>query len=154
MASRALQKARKDGKRLLEIEFPPLLFKGKYSFDDFDNLQELNLNRDWCIEWMATLSMGTIWLIMPDLKECQLAQREWTGARYRQAAKFTSIEAVTKHYTKGLTSNGNDGSSSYNKPWGATFSDGISNLLSKGGLMGDTNAMDELEGSADLHLVW
>ena len=45
-AGRALEQARKDGRQQLEIEFPPLLFKGKTQFDDFDNVQELDLNRD------------------------------------------------------------------------------------------------------------
>lgn len=147
-ATGALAQARKDGKRCLEIEFPPLLFKGKTNFDDFDNVQELDLNKDWCIEWLPTIagSGSTVWLALPDTKECEIAKKEWVGGRYRDAAKFTTIEAATRYYTAG--------SDEYKKPWGATIAGGVSSLMSGGGLLGDDSALDELDGAPDVHVIW
>jgi len=96
----AIQKALKDGVTLQEIEFPPLLDSGKTQFDDFDNLQELDKNVDWCVELLPKLD-GETWFLLPDLKECECAKKEWTGQSYRKAARFTTIEAVTNHYAKG-----------------------------------------------------
>jgi hypothetical protein len=154
-ATEALIQARKDGKDLLEIEFPPLLFRGKTQFDDFDNVQELNLNRDWCIEWLPTLSSSVVpsssrgvWMILPDLKECELAKQEWKGGRYLNAARFTTIEVATRHYT---------GDSNYRKPWGATFATTMSQLLSGGssnGFLGDSRTLDPLDGNPEIHLLW
>lgn len=168
-AGRALDQVRRDntsGKRtqqqqqnLLEIEFPPLLFKGKSQFDDFDNVQELDLNRDWCIEWLPLLKNSNninavVWLILPDVKECELAKQEWKGSRYRDAAQFTTIEAVTRHYATTATTSATQ-TADYKKPWGATFASGMSNLLTGGGdLLGDSGALDQLEGSPDIHLIW
>ena len=173
-ATRALEQARRDGKRLLEIEFPPLLFKKKTQFDDFDNIQELDLNRDWCIEWLPSLSTSKmlqplkrkdkgkanssveVWFLLPDLKECELAKQEWQGKRYRGAATFTTIEAVTRHYCN--TDKGE--SKDYQKPWGATLANSMSNLLQGGGgrggggWLGDFGALDELKGSPDIHVIW
>jgi hypothetical protein len=151
LAASSLQKALQNGVMQLEVEFPPLLGgdQSKSQFDDFDNVQELNKNRDWCIELLPTLSttiVQPIWFILPDLKEVELAKEEWGGQRYRQAAQFTSIEAVTEHY-------GN-----YDKPWGATFASGMSSFLGgsdgDSGLLGDQATLDPLdEADAALHLV-
>ena len=149
LALKGTEQALKDGVTQLELEFPPLLGgeNSKTQFDDFDNVQELNKNRDWCIEWLPTLSLKPIWFILPDLKEVELAKKDWGGQRYRQAAQFTSIECVTEYYTK----------ESYSKPWGATFASGMSALLGgdKGdaGLLGDQASLDPLEGNPGLHLV-
>ena len=148
----ALQRAIKDGVKQLEIEFPPLLGgdKSKSSFDDFDNIQELNKNRDWCIQLCPSLDSGMnkpIWLIFPDLKECELAKDEWTGQRYRQSAVFSSIEAVTKKHSGGEST----------KAWGETFASGMSQLLGgsdgDAGLLGDQASLDSLDESPGLHLV-
>lgn len=148
IALKGMEKALKDDVKQLELEFPPLLGgdQSKTQFDDFDNVQELNKNRDWCIEWLPTLTATTkpIWFILPDLKEVELAKEEWGGQRYRQAAQFTSIEAITNFYT----------GDSYSKPWGATFASGMSNLLGgEKGLLGDKTSLDPLEGTPALHLV-
>lgn len=156
LALGSFQQALQDGVTQMELEFPPLLGgdKSKSQFDDFDNVQELNKNRDWCIEWLPTLPVKPVWFILPDLKEVELAKEEWGGQRYRQAAQFTSIEAVTNHYYEIV-----GGKVSYNKPWGATFASGMSSLLGGGngdaGLLGDQGALDPLEGDAPakLHLV-
>jgi len=133
-----------------EIEFPPLLFQGKSQFDDFDNISELNLNRDWCIEWLPsitkTASSSNTWLVLPDAKECEIAKEEWQGQRYRDAAKFTTIEEATKYYCAN-TSGGS--SNTYTKPWGATVSDGMKQLFAKDAVP----ASDELMEAPSLHLV-
>ena len=57
----------------LEIEFPPLLGgdQSKSQFDDFDNIQELDKNKDWTM-LLAPLFLGetmyqngNTWLIFP-----------------------------------------------------------------------------------------
>jgi hypothetical protein len=152
IAEKALCQAIQNGQTQLELEFPPLLggAKSKSQFDDFDNVQELNQNRDWCLELLPTLSnkVSPIWFILPDLGEVELAKEEWAGQRYRQAASWTSIEAVADHYSQG----------DYAKPWGASFASGMSSLLGgdKGdaGLLGDQNSLDPLTiKSPALHLV-
>ena len=133
------------------MEFPPLLGgdKSKSQFDDFDNIQELNKNRDWCIQMcpMMTGNSEKPWLILPDLKEVELAKEEWTGQRYRNAAVFSSIEKVTEHYSRGEAS----------KPWGATFASGMNKLLGgsseDAGLLGDEKSLDSLDTPTSLHLV-
>jgi hypothetical protein len=158
LALGGLQQALQDGVTQLELEFPPLLGgdKSKSQFDDFDNVQELNKNRDWCIEWLPTLPVKPIWFILPDLKEVELAKEEWGGQLYRKAAQFSSIEAVTNHYK---IAGGEVASASYSKPWGATFAQGMSSLLGGGngdsGLLGDQGALDPLDSDAPakLHLV-
>jgi hypothetical protein len=151
LAASSLQKALQNGVTQLEVEFPPLLGgdQSKSQFDDFDNVQELNKNRDWCIELLPSLSttiIQPVWFILPDLKEVELAKEEWGGQRYRQAAQFTSIEAVTEYY------------GDYDKPWGATFASGMSSFLGgsdgDSGLLGDQSTLDPLdEADAALHLV-
>mmetsp|Transcript_1674 Transcript_1674/g.3805 ORF Transcript_1674/g.3805 Transcript_1674/m.3805 type:complete len:433 (-) Transcript_1674:97-1395(-) len=174
IAEKALVQALKDGKTQLELEFPPLLGgdQSKTQFDDFDNVQELNQNRDWCVQllpsfasiqtsWNKNNKNKNIWFILPDLKEVELCKEEWTGQRYRQAATYSIIEAVTSHYsdkTKGKTSTtaaaGSGDDEGYSKPWGATFAGAMNQLLggSEGdsGLLGNANALDSLDvGSAD-----
>ena len=137
----------------MEIEFPPLLGgdKSKTQFDDFDNVQELNKNQDWCVQLAPLLGIQRIWLILPDLKECELAKEKWTGQLYRQAAVFTCLEEVTQFYS----------GEGYKKPWGATFAAGMNSLLGGGGdgsdagLLGDKGALDSLADSSpsNLHMV-
>ncbi|KAG7369984.1 DUF1995 domain containing protein [Nitzschia inconspicua] len=166
LAQAALLQGLNDRKTRLEIEFPPLLGgdNAKSQFDDFDNVQELNKNRDWCIELLPSLKSSletnkdNIWLVLPDLKEVELAKNEWTGKRYQDAGSFTSIEAVTKHYAS------DDAQQEYSKPWGATFASFANQLMNGGGgddpsesggggLLGDARALDPLQGTCNLHLV-
>ena len=131
------------------------------------DVQELNQNRDWCVQWLPTLSSQAfnngdkqnIWFILPDTKEVELCKEEWKGERYRQSAVFSSIESVAAHYFS-TESGGSDGEG-YSKPWGATFANAFNQLV-KGddaeststGLLGDERALDSLsETSASLHLV-
>eukprot|EP00979_Chaetoceros_neogracilis_P002731 scaffold447_cov250-Chaetoceros_neogracile.AAC.3 len=133
---------------LLELEFPPLLGGdgSKSQFDDFDNVQELDSNKDWTIQFAplfvdeTEFRDGKTWLIFPDLKECELARNEWLGARY-QAATFTTIEAATEFLI---------GDGSYSAPWGAAIANGVNKIMGAGdkggdaGLLGDTKALDKL----------
>mmetsp|Transcript_7509 Transcript_7509/g.11012 ORF Transcript_7509/g.11012 Transcript_7509/m.11012 type:complete len:365 (-) Transcript_7509:224-1318(-) len=154
LSQKALKSAMKDGKTKLEIEFPPLLFKGKTQFDDFDNVQELDLNRDWCVEFLVMLKTSVsppVWFLLPDTKECELCKAEWTGQSYRKAAQFSTIEAVTSHYSSSSDDGG--GGEDYDKPWGATFASGMQKMMGGGGLLGDASSLDPLEGTASLHLV-
>ena len=141
----AFTAAKKDKLRLLEIEFPPLLGEGKTQFDDFDNVQELNKNRDFCIEWLPLLSSENVWFLLPDVKEVQLCKEEWTGQRYRQAAKFTTIERVTEEYA----------SDAYTKPWGASIAKAVQSATGNDSLLGDARALDEIsrDSPPSLHLI-
>ena len=38
-----------------KLTFRHSLGQGKTQFDDFDNANEMNQNRDWCIEFMPSL---------------------------------------------------------------------------------------------------
>lgn len=141
---------------LLEIEFPPLLGgdKSKSQFDDFDNIQELDSNKDWTMQFAplffdSTTNSGNeyidgkTWLIFPDLKECELARVEWQGSRYN-AATFSTIEAVTEFL---------DGEGSYSAPWGAAIAKGVNSIMGSAtasdkegdaGLLGDTDSLSAL----------
>jgi hypothetical protein len=137
------------------------------------DVQELNQNRNWCVEWLPTITSQafndaadqTIWFVLPDTKEVELCKEEWRGNRFREAAVFSSIEAVSQYYfdTSSGGDGGSDGVEGYNKPWGATFANAFNQLV-KGsddetgststGLLGDERALDSLnEASASLHLV-
>ena len=86
-AKRAIDAALSDDLKKIEIEFPPLLggSQSKSQFDDFDNIQELDKNKDWTMN-LAPMFLGEndyqkgkTWLIFPDLKECEIAKKEWAG---------------------------------------------------------------------------
>lgn len=176
LATVALERAlsTEDSPTLLELEFPPLIGgdQSKTQFDDFDNVQELNQNRDWCVQWLPTLAQclnqesnedKRVWFILPDTKEVELCKEEWMGERYRQSAVFSSIEAVAQHYA--ATGGGDQEGASYSKPWGATFASAVNRLVKGGddedgggggsGLLGDERALDSLSdaGSPSVHLV-
>jgi len=147
LATSALQRAllssntNDDRPTLLELEFPPLIGgeRSKTQFDDFDNVQELEANRDWCVEWLPTLAQSfntqlfikdedknekdddsdrnekKVWFILPDTKEVELCKEDWKGQRYRNSALFTSIEAVTEYYFSSSTSTTSNNSNNSNK---------------------------------------
>lgn len=148
---RAIGDAIQDGIMTMEVEFPPLLGgeNSKTQFDDFDNVQELNQNQDWCVQLAPMLGVTPTWMILPDLKECELAKEKWTGQIYRKASVFTCLEQVTQFYS------GDD----YKKPWGATFAAGMNSLLGgddgDAGLLGDKDSLDSLSENspAKLHMV-
>jgi len=147
-AQKAVEEALKDNLRLIEIEFPPLIGgdQSKSQFDDFDNVQELDKNKDWAIQfapYFSTVSTdyrnGKTWLIFPDTKECELARYEWKGSRYQEST-FTTIEAATNFLC---------GVGSYEGPWGANIVGGLSKILGgkdgDAGLLGDQSSLDSLD---------
>jgi hypothetical protein len=127
--------------------------KSKSQFDDFDNIQELDSNKDWSVQFAALFSTSTgnsvlknakhLWIVFPDLKECELARKEWQGNLYRKFT-FTTIEAATIATTTSATMQG----SGYDAPWGATLLSNISKMIggNKGdsGLLGNQDALDSL----------
>ena len=98
-AARAVSLARKDGVRLIELEFPPLL-GSKTQFDDFSNVEELDANRDLAMQLSVAPEFAvpeggkTLWLVLPDKGEVELAQQAWPGEMYRQATITSIGEAV------------------------------------------------------------
>lgn len=58
-AKRAIDSAISDNVKLMEVEFPPLLggSQSKSQFDDFDNIQELDKNKDWTM-LLAPMFLG------------------------------------------------------------------------------------------------
>lgn len=153
IAKRAIDNAIKDGNVKIEVEFPPLLggSKSKSQFDDFDNIQELDSNKDWTLLLAPTFlndktyQDGKLWLIFPDLKECELAKQEWSGQKPDKCT-FTTIEAVTNYVASGGSNNvGNDG---YDAPWGSSLISGLSKMIGgedgDAGLLGDQAALDPI----------
>ena len=139
----SLQQALQNKLRLLEIDFPPLLAEGKTLFDDFDNVQELTQNVNWCVELLPALcNSRNVWFVLPDTKEVQLAKEEWTGQRYRQAP-YTTIQAVVEEYN-----------AEYSKPWGATFADAMQSLTSNN-VLGDASTLDDISNAPrpSLHFI-
>lgn len=146
LAIRAILEAKKNDVSMLEIEFPPLIGgdKSKSQFDDFDNVEELDKNKDWTIQ-LAPMFLGEkdkygngkVWLVFSDLKECEIARKEWQGQRYQEAT-YTTIEAATEFW-----------GGKYDAPWGANLVSGVSKTFGeKGkdmGLMGDRSSLDKLE---------
>ena len=74
------------------LEFPPLL-GDKTQFDDFDNVQVLNANQDWTIEfalpWSERLGKRC-WVILPDRKEGEVARQ----AHQRLAARLLAHDDI------------------------------------------------------------
>jgi len=159
--------------QLLEIEFPPLLggYSSKSQFDDFDNIEELESNKNWAIQFAplfltedrSPFANGKTWLIFPDLKECELGRKEWPGKRYQEAT-FTTLQAATQFLTsvKDDVNGGKDGDDGgYNAPWGAAIAEGFNKILGSSssnsddsdddssskkdaGLLGDITCLDPL----------
>ncbi|KAL7531307.1 hypothetical protein ACHAXR_005020 [Thalassiosira sp. AJA248-18] len=164
-AKLAIDAAIGDGVKKIEIEFPPLLggSQSKSQFDDFDNIQELDKNKDWTMQ-LAPLFLGEgiyqkgkTWLIFPDLKECEIAKKEWAGQRYQEAT-FTTIEAVTNYMANG-SNNGAGGEGGYDAPWGSNIMSGLSKIMGgedgDAGLLGDQAALDPIiDGENSPATLW
>ena len=144
IAARAVQKAQQQNCALLEIDFPSFVGGdlSKSQFDDYDNLQELDANRDWCVQFAPLLQKQkqTIWNIFPDDKECELAKKEWMGQLYQKAALFTSIRAATCFVA---------GDNQYVKAWGTTIASTVNKITGGDGILGDSQALDKLSGNKD-----
>jgi hypothetical protein len=170
-AKRSIDIAISNNIRRLEIEFPPLLggSQSKSQFDDFDNIQELDKNKDWTMQLAPTFlgeqeyQRGRVWLIFPDLKECELAKAEWAGQRYQEAT-FTTIQAVTNYLATGVNNNENGNnaagaSGGYDAPWGENLMSGLSKIMGgkdgDAGLLGDKASLDPLvEGENSPAKLW
>jgi hypothetical protein len=159
LAAPAFEQAIRDGATRLELEFPPLIGGdlSKTNFDDFDNVQELNANSDWCAQFLPTLagsagSKRDIWFVLPDDKECELAKKEWTGQRFRKAAKFTSIRAATCATA---------GTNNLALAWGSSIASTVDKIKGGDGILADSSTLDDLNDAATtstttterLHLV-
>jgi Domain of unknown function (DUF1995) len=171
IATTALQRAVQDlssstkAIACFEVEFPPLIGSGdtaggsKSQFDDFDNISELNANADWCVQWapLVNTALGmkdddNIWLVFPDDKECELAKKQWTGQRYRQAAKFTSIRAAVSAVTTASSSSQSKTTTSseplvFAKAWGSSFASAVNKMQGGDGILADSSTLDELNVS-------
>ena len=162
-AKRAIEAAIADGVSKIEVEFPPLLggAQSKSQFDDFDNVQELDRNKEWTMQLAPmfagdkTYKDGRTWLVFPDLKECELAKKDYPGQRYQEAT-FTTIEAVTNFMS---SSGDTESSEGYAAPWGASLMSGLSSMMGgkdgDAGLLGDQSSLDSLnvDSPANLWLV-
>jgi hypothetical protein len=121
----------------------------KTNFDDFDNVQELNANSDFCAQFLPTLagsgagsstgSKRDIWFVLPDDKECELAKTEWTGQRFRKAAKFTSIRAATCATA---------GTNEFALAWGSSIASTFDKLKGGDGILADSSTLDDLTDAA------
>lgn len=149
IAAAAVDRALADGVTLLEVDFPPFVGgdRAKSQFDDYDNLQELDANRDWCVQLVPLFKKcANTWLILPDDKECELAANEWKGQIFRKNTKFTSIRATCKA-TVGSQS-------MLKKAWGSTLAENVNRLQGGDGILADSSALDALDVSQDrLQLV-
>ena len=134
--------------KIYEIEIPPLLSNGidmsKNQFDDFDNVQELNGNRNWCLQLIPKLlsspSMKTdvVWFILPDDKECEIAKKEYTEQlRYKSTStiQFTSIRAAFAATSR---------TGGYKKAWGTSIAETMNKLQGGDGILADSSTLDEL----------
>ena len=134
----------------LQVEFPPLLTlsgsKRKSQFDDFDNISELDANKDFAIELMTlnreALQRGKdCWLLFPDLKELETSASEWVGEKFSKVTR-TTIEAATECITGGQ----------FVKPWGSQFVSAVSSMINDpekttSTLLGDTSYLDEISST-------
>lgn len=155
LARSAIAKASRDGKTLMELEFPPSVGgdRSKTQFDDLDNISELDSNRDWCVQFAPTLKeknlllADEVWLIFPDDKETELAKREWKGTRYRSAGRFTSIRAALTSVC--------GGEEQVSKAWGSNFASAMNKLQGGDGILGDSSTLDSLDSTIEsrLHLI-
>ena len=99
LALKAINQARLDGERLIELEFPPLLggSQAKRATDDFTNIDVLDANRNWAMELspsLASLKKG-LWIVLPDAKELELTRENFPGGAYSQFTLTTLNEAAT-----------------------------------------------------------
>lgn len=153
IAAKSILQAIRDGRTQLEVDFPPLIGGGssKTAFDDFDNIQELDANRDWCVQLAPQIvvnpSSWRQWLLLPDDKECELAKKEWGGGQlFRRSAKFTSIRAALVQVA---------GEAQMTKAWGSTIASTFNKLTGGDGILADSSMLDDLseDDGARLYLV-
>lgn len=154
IAATALDRAVSNGVTLLEIDVPPFIGgdQSKSQFDDYDNVQELNANRDWCVQLAPLLNSNrqNTWLVLPDDKECELAAIEWTGQRFRKNTKFTSIRAACQ----AVLGSQQQQQGNSKKAWGSSLAENFNKLQGGDGILADSSTLDALDVAENrLHLV-
>ncbi|GMI11940.1 hypothetical protein TrLO_g5747 [Triparma laevis f. longispina] len=133
--------------RKIEIEFPPLLLNSKSTFDDYDNIQELDANKDFTVK-LASYNedlkrLGkSCWLLYPDLKELETTSLEFPGKTYK-ICTATTLESSTQHF-----------SPNYLNPWGVTASKFVSGLIydkskTTKTSLGDTSYLPDLNSTPE-----
>jgi Domain of unknown function (DUF1995) len=157
LAANAIDKAVRNGERLLEVDIPPFV-GDKSQFDDYDNVSELDTNRDFCAQLLPLLNNRAAnqctWLVLPDDKECELAAINWTGQLYRSDTKrFTSIRAAYAAVSAAAANSANSSSSnnkkssstfSFKKAWGSTMAEMVNKLQGGDGVLADSTKLDSL----------
>ncbi|GMH93609.1 hypothetical protein TrVE_jg14194 [Triparma verrucosa] len=142
--SKALSQSLTSSHKKLEIEFPPLLLNSKSNFDDFDNIQELDLNKDFTVK-LASFNedikrLGkSCWLLYPDLKELETTSSTWTGKTY-SIPTSTTLEAAYLHLNPPPP---------YVSPWGSSIAKTFSGIIydplkTTKTALGDTSYLQEL----------
>jgi len=124
-AETSVVQAMDDGLKLIEVEFPPLLGGplSKTSLDDFSNVDVLDANRDWCIQFMSSFANKgkKAWLLFPDLKEAELALTNWPGEQFKRCTWSTIENAATKI----------GGSDAVSLAWGSRFARAFEDLTNQ-----------------------
>jgi Domain of unknown function (DUF1995) len=149
LAATAIDKAVRNGERLLEVDIPPFV-GDKSQFDDYDNVSELDTNRDFCAQLLPLLNNRAAnqctWLVLPDDKECELAAINWTGQLYRSDTKrFTSIRAAYAAISASTdSSNKTPSTFSFKKAWGSTMAEMVNKLQGGDGVLADSTKLDSL----------
>jgi hypothetical protein len=131
LAANAVNKAVLDNLQRLEIDFPP--FAGtKSQFEDYDNISQLDANRDWTIQLARSIALEdyTKWLVFADDKECELA---FTLTQTR-AASFTSIRAACHAVSAPMI-----------LPWGSRLASVVERLGGGDGILADASKLDPLD---------
>jgi hypothetical protein len=178
LAAPALSRAMNvDGMQLMEIDFPPLLggSQSKSQFDDFDNISELDANRDWCVQFLANEFLaaskggklsnrqssvvnnrpfGPPWLVFPDDKEVELAKKSWPGALYQKSACYTSLRAACVTTVQGMNANKQNDNRTFQSAWGSSLASTLNKWAGGDGILADSTALDQLDPSfRRLHLI-
>jgi Domain of unknown function (DUF1995) len=155
LAATAIDKAVRNGERLLEVDIPPFVGE-KSQFDDYDNVSELDTNRDFCAQLLPLLNNRAAnqctWLVLPDDKECELAAINWTGQLYRSEKKrFTSIRAAYAAVSANSASNkpSSDSTFTFKKAWGSTMAEMVNKLQGGDGVLADSTKLDSLTPVVD-----
>jgi Domain of unknown function (DUF1995) len=155
LAATAIDKAVRNGERLLEVDIPPFVGE-KSQFDDYDNVSELDTNRDFCAQLLPLLNNRAAnqctWLVLPDDKECELAAINWTGQLYRSEKKrFTSIRAAYAAVSANSASNkpSSDSTFTFKKAWGSTMAEMVNKLQGGNGVLADSTKLDSLTPVVD-----
>lgn len=94
----ALGQAQASGVKKMEVEFPPTLGT-RGVFDDVSSFEELDANRDWCVQLSVMAGVqqpepSALWLIFADADEARLAKEAWPGRAFQRASVTTIADAV------------------------------------------------------------